>query len=164
MAKKAGRTVGGVTYTLVYDAENRLQQVKQGSTVLASYTYDADGNRVKADFGGSVTVYVGACYEKMTSGSRASPVDQPIPRHPEIHDTRNLAVAYFSIVKWPGLSSSNGPVFNYQPLHPSSTTGPIFDHHLAYFSFDKNSPQIIAVILGEIRATAPNSFTGWPTE
>ena len=48
-----GRTVGGVTYTLVYDAENRLQQVKQGSTVLASYTYDADGNRVKAVIGSS---------------------------------------------------------------------------------------------------------------
>ena len=41
-----GRTVGGVTYTLVYDAENRLQQVKQGSTVLASYTYDG-GKRVR---------------------------------------------------------------------------------------------------------------------
>ena len=55
MAKKAGRTVGGVTYTLVYDAENRLQQVKQGGTVLASYTYDADGNRVKAVMGSSTT-------------------------------------------------------------------------------------------------------------
>ncbi|MFZ1597000.1 MAG: hypothetical protein WAW26_14175, partial [Anaerolineae bacterium] len=64
-----GRTVGGVTYTLVYDAENRVQQVKQGSTVLAGYTHDADGNRVKADFGSSVTVYVGAYYEKTTSGS-----------------------------------------------------------------------------------------------
>ncbi|MGB3059849.1 MAG: hypothetical protein WBE17_08950 [Anaerolineae bacterium] len=50
-----GRTVGGVTYTLVYDAENRLQPVKQGSTVLASYTYDADGNRVKAVMGSSTT-------------------------------------------------------------------------------------------------------------
>ena len=50
-----GRTVGGVTYTLVYDAENRVQQVKQGSTVLASYTYDADGNRVKAVMGSSTT-------------------------------------------------------------------------------------------------------------
>ena len=64
-----GRTAGGVTYTLVYDAENRLQQVKQGTTALASYTYDADGNRVTADFGGSVTVCVGAYYEKTTSGS-----------------------------------------------------------------------------------------------
>ncbi|MBK7199488.1 hypothetical protein [Candidatus Amarolinea dominans] len=26
-----GRTVGGVTYTPVYDVENRVQQVKQGS-------------------------------------------------------------------------------------------------------------------------------------
>ncbi|MFZ1466077.1 MAG: hypothetical protein WAV60_18685, partial [Anaerolineae bacterium] len=64
-----GRTVGGVTYTLVYDAENRVQQVKQGSTVLASYTHDADGNRVKAVIGSSTTVYVGTIYEKTTSGS-----------------------------------------------------------------------------------------------
>ena len=63
-----GRTVGGVTYTLVYDAENRLQQVKQGSTA-PGYTYDADGNRVKAVMGSSTTVYVGAIYEKTTSGS-----------------------------------------------------------------------------------------------
>ncbi|MFZ1238266.1 MAG: hypothetical protein WAV66_02875 [Anaerolineae bacterium] len=41
-----GRTVGGVAYSLVYDAENRLQQVKQGSTVLASYTCDG-GKRVR---------------------------------------------------------------------------------------------------------------------
>ncbi|MBK7200586.1 hypothetical protein [Candidatus Amarolinea dominans] len=53
MAKKAGRTVGGVTYTLVYDAENRLQPVKQGSTVVASYIYDADGNRVKETISGT---------------------------------------------------------------------------------------------------------------
>ncbi len=64
-----GRTVGGVTYSLVHDAENRLQQVKQGSTVLASYTYDADGHRVKAVMGSSTTVYIGAYYEKTTSGS-----------------------------------------------------------------------------------------------
>ena len=58
-----GRTVGGVTYSLVYDAENRLQQVKQGSTVLDSYTlrqaqgepYDADGNRAKAVMGDNTT-------------------------------------------------------------------------------------------------------------
>ena len=63
-----GRTVGGVAYTLVYDVENRLQQVKQGSTA-PGYTYDADGNRVKAVMGSSTTVYVGAIYEKTTSGS-----------------------------------------------------------------------------------------------
>ncbi|MBK9233556.1 MAG: hypothetical protein IPO15_22595 [Anaerolineae bacterium] len=51
LQRMTGRTVGGVTYTLVYDAENRVQQVKQGSTLLASYTYDADGNRVKTVLG-----------------------------------------------------------------------------------------------------------------
>ncbi|MFZ2517459.1 MAG: hypothetical protein WA089_02045, partial [Anaerolineae bacterium] len=67
-----GRTVGGVAYTLVYDAENRLHQVKQGSTVLVSYTYDEDGNRVKAVMGSRTTVYVGAIYEKMAGGSSAT--------------------------------------------------------------------------------------------
>ncbi|MGB3219571.1 MAG: hypothetical protein WBV59_23715 [Anaerolineae bacterium] len=43
-----GRTVGGVTYTLVYDA----QKVRRGEAVIGSNT----------------TVYVGAIYEKMTSG------------------------------------------------------------------------------------------------
>ncbi len=37
--------------------------------MLASYTYDADGNRVTAVMGSSTTVYVGAYYEKTTSGS-----------------------------------------------------------------------------------------------
>ena len=45
-----------------------VQQVKQGSTA-PGYTYDADGNRAKAVMGSSTTVYVGAIYEKMTSGS-----------------------------------------------------------------------------------------------
>ncbi|MBK6431582.1 hypothetical protein [Candidatus Amarolinea dominans] len=52
-------TLGGSVCTLIHDAENRLQQVQQGSTVLASYTvrqaqggpYDADGNRVKTVLG-----------------------------------------------------------------------------------------------------------------
>ncbi|MFZ1631689.1 MAG: hypothetical protein WAV70_22490, partial [Anaerolineae bacterium] len=42
-----GRTVGGVAYTLVYDAENRLQQVKQGSTapLATPMTRTATGSR-----------------------------------------------------------------------------------------------------------------------
>jgi len=34
-------------YTYVYDAENQLIQVKQGSTVIANYEYNADGLRTK---------------------------------------------------------------------------------------------------------------------
>ena len=38
-------------------------------TLTASYTYDADGNRVKAVIDSTTTVYVGAIYEQTTSGS-----------------------------------------------------------------------------------------------
>jgi YD repeat-containing protein len=61
------RTVSGVTYTLTYNAENRLTQVVSG-TLTASYVYDGDGNRVRSVItaGGLVTEthYVGAHYEK----------------------------------------------------------------------------------------------------
>ena len=52
--------------SLTYDAENRLTAMSGG--VTASYTYDGDGNRVKAVIGSSTTVYVGAIYEQTTSG------------------------------------------------------------------------------------------------
>ncbi|MCU0521866.1 MAG: RHS repeat-associated core domain-containing protein [Anaerolineae bacterium] len=58
------RVLSGTTYTLVYDAENRLIQYKQGSTVLASYVYDGDGTLVKRVVGGQTTVYVSPSYEK----------------------------------------------------------------------------------------------------
>jgi RHS repeat-associated protein len=65
------RTVSGVTYTLTYNAENRLTQVVSG-TLTASYTYDGDGNRVRSVItaGSQVTEthYVGQHYEK-TVGS-----------------------------------------------------------------------------------------------
>jgi RHS repeat-associated protein len=65
------RTVSGVTYTLTYNAENRLTQVVSG-TLTASYTYDGDGNRVRSVItaGGRVTEthYIGSHYEK-TVGS-----------------------------------------------------------------------------------------------
>ncbi len=58
------RVLSPTTYTLVYDAENRLIQYKQGATVLASYTYDGDGTLVQKVAGGQTTVYVGPHYEK----------------------------------------------------------------------------------------------------
>ena len=63
------RSNGSQDITLTHDAENWLTAIS-GGVVTASYTYDGDGNRVKADFGaGSVTVYVGAYYEQTTSGA-----------------------------------------------------------------------------------------------
>lgn len=65
---QTGRTIGGTAYTVVFDYENRLTEVKQGSTTLASFIYDADGNRVKGTLGGVTTVYVGGLFEYQNGG------------------------------------------------------------------------------------------------
>ncbi len=59
-------TPWGLDITLAYDAENRLTQVSNG--VTASYTYDGDGNRVKAVVNGTTSIYVGNYYE-VTGGT-----------------------------------------------------------------------------------------------
>ncbi len=47
----ASRTVGGTSYTLTYDVENRLTGVSGGASATVgnsvAATYDGDGNRVK---------------------------------------------------------------------------------------------------------------------
>ena len=57
------RVIGADTYLLGYDAENRLVQVQKNSVVVASFTYDADGKRVKSVMDGETTLFVGAHYE-----------------------------------------------------------------------------------------------------
>jgi RHS repeat-associated protein len=59
-----GRTVSGTTYTLTYDAENRLVAASGGTT--ASFVYDGDGNRVKGTVGSTTTVYIGNYFEWVT--------------------------------------------------------------------------------------------------
>ncbi len=55
------RSVGGSSYTLTYDAENRLVGVS--GAITASFVYDGDGNRVKGTISGTTTTYVGNYYE-----------------------------------------------------------------------------------------------------
>ena len=64
------RTVGGTAYTLTYDAENRLTQVKKNGSVIATFVYDGDGKRVKATVNGTTTVYIGDYYELTGSTGR----------------------------------------------------------------------------------------------
>jgi YD repeat-containing protein len=56
---QTSRRVGGITYTLIYDAESRLVQIKRGSSIQATYTYDGNGNRVKTAVGSTTTAFVG---------------------------------------------------------------------------------------------------------
>jgi len=63
------RVIAGVTYTLSYDYENRLIEVKQDATVVATFLYDADGNRVKGTVSGATTVYIAGVYEWQSGAS-----------------------------------------------------------------------------------------------
>ena len=56
------RVIGAQTYTLGYDAENRLVSVA-GPALTASFVYDGDGGRVKSTVNGVLTTFVGAHYE-----------------------------------------------------------------------------------------------------
>lgn len=56
------RVVGGQTYTLAYDAENRLVSVT-GPSLSATFTYDADGKRVQQVLNGVTTKFIGSHYE-----------------------------------------------------------------------------------------------------
>ncbi|MFZ2357990.1 MAG: RHS repeat-associated core domain-containing protein, partial [Anaerolineae bacterium] len=56
------RKAGTSATTYSYDAENRLVTVS--GAAAATFVYDGDGNRVKATFGSTTTVYVGNHYER----------------------------------------------------------------------------------------------------
>ena len=57
------RIVGADTYSLTYDVENRLTQVKKNGAVVAAFTYDGDGKRVKSVVGATTTAFVGSYLE-----------------------------------------------------------------------------------------------------
>ncbi len=52
-----------MTTYYTFDTENRLCQVKNGTTVQATFAYDGDGGRVKKIAGTTTTRYVGNLYE-----------------------------------------------------------------------------------------------------
>jgi RHS repeat-associated protein len=59
--------VGGASYTLTYDGENRLVGVSGSAT--ATFIYDGDGKRVKGTVDSTTTTYLGNYFEWTTSTS-----------------------------------------------------------------------------------------------
>jgi RHS repeat-associated protein len=62
------RTIGGVNYSMTYNAENRMTGMS-GTGVNASFVYDGDGARVQGTVGGATVAYVGAHYEWSSAGN-----------------------------------------------------------------------------------------------
>jgi RHS repeat-associated protein len=57
------RVIGGQTWNLGYDAENRLVSVTGPNGFSATFVYDGDGQRVQSTLGGVTTTFVGNYYE-----------------------------------------------------------------------------------------------------
>lgn len=53
-----GNLTGDGTYTYLWNARDQLTQVKQGSTVVSSYSYDAVGRRTAKTLGAATTSYL----------------------------------------------------------------------------------------------------------
>jgi YD repeat-containing protein len=60
---QTSRTIGGVSYDLTFDYDNRITEIKQGGTTLGTFVYDADGNRVLGTIAGVTTAYIAGLYE-----------------------------------------------------------------------------------------------------
>ena len=64
-------------YTLVYDAWNRLAQIKNGTTVIANYKYDANGDRVQETHGSATTdVYFDVSKQALEERQGSTVIDQ----------------------------------------------------------------------------------------
>jgi YD repeat-containing protein len=61
------RIYGADMYTQIYDAENRMVEVKKGSTTVAQFVYNGDGQKVKSIVNGETVYLVNGYYEKKGS-------------------------------------------------------------------------------------------------
>ena len=92
------RVIGGSTFALSYDAENRLVSVS-GPSLNAQFTYDGDGRRVMSTINGVTTTFVGNHYEVTggvvtkyyyAEGSRVSIYTRKCSTHIHPHCASNL--------------------------------------------------------------------------
>jgi len=66
------KTVGGTTYTMGYDSENRMTTITGGS-LTARYVFDGDGSRVLSVVGDTRTLYVNEFFEiTMENGAKVN--------------------------------------------------------------------------------------------
>ncbi|MFA4842752.1 MAG: RHS repeat-associated core domain-containing protein, partial [Candidatus Omnitrophota bacterium] len=116
-----GNMLQGKNKTLEYDAENRLTQVTEGSTIT-SFTYDGDGGRVKKSIVDSQqsteTTYIGSLFEIDSSGKTTKHIFAGANRVCSIE--RVVPIAAKSVI-----SRSEGVVPNMQrPVPPAQMSVP----------------------------------------
>jgi RHS repeat-associated protein len=95
------KTSGGVTTNYDWDAEDRLLDVKQGTTTLASFAYDGSGRRTQKVAGGVTHTYVydGAniIEERLSSGQTYDYVQGPGIDLPFAMRDQTSVVSYYLV-------------------------------------------------------------------
>lgn len=93
-----GNLISDGTKTYVWDAENRLTEVKQGATTLASFSYDGFGRRQQKTAGGVTRSYISDQHsvieERVSTGQTRRYVEgETIDQHLAMQD--GAAVTYY---------------------------------------------------------------------
>ncbi len=127
----ATTTAGSGNLTYVWNARNELSQIKTGSTVTASFTYDATGRRTSKTLGSATTgfAYGGANAIQETSGGSPTAnlltggTDQVFRRADSVGTRYPLTDALGSVV---ALADSTGAIkssYTYGPYGQTSPAG-----------------------------------------
>jgi RHS repeat-associated protein len=94
-----GNLTGDGTSTFEWNAENKLTAVKQGSTTLASFSYDGQGRRSQKTAGGVTRTYIyddeDIIEERVSSGQTVSYVHGPGIDQPLAQRDGNGVVSYY---------------------------------------------------------------------
>ncbi|WP_426700906.1 RHS repeat-associated core domain-containing protein [Rhodanobacter sp. Col0626] len=128
---KDGNLTGDGAKTYVWNARNQLTQIKQGSTVLASFGYDALGRRISKTLNGVTTtlLYDGLNTVQETQGATVNPiltglgVDERFARNEG--STRNyfLTDALGSTIALTNVSAVITQTYQYDPYGNVTNTG-----------------------------------------
>ena len=131
---------GNGSDAFVWNARNQLTAVKQGSTTIASFSYDPLGRRVGTDFNGSVTSYLydGLNAVQETHGTTATSiltglaVDERFARTDLSGRTDFLSDALNSTI---ALTNSAGAIveqYSYDPYRNTTASVSGFDNPYQY--------------------------------
>jgi RHS repeat-associated protein len=135
-----GNLTGNGTDTYVWNARNQLTAIKQGSTTIASFSYDPLGRRVGTDFNGNATSYLydGLNAVQETHGSTATSiltglaVDERFARTDLSGRTDFLSDALNSTI---ALTNSAGAIveqYSYDPYGTTTASVSGFDNPYQY--------------------------------
>lgn len=141
--------VGSDTFTLVYDAENRLVGVKKNSVSMATFVYNDDGQRVKSTVSGVTTYFVGAYYEVNASTNEVAKYYYA--------GASRVAVKKYILPQTPKLLYLLRDHLGSTSLSVSASSGEVIEtHYRAASLWDKPWDEVRYTTPAQLKETLPN--------